>query len=58
MATHSKQQHIGEEKLWSSYYSTKEPDVNAQGGRYSNTLQAAAYRGREAVVKLLLNKGA
>jgi ankyrin repeat protein len=29
-----------------------------QGGRYGNALQAASYRGHEAVVKMLLDKGA
>ncbi|KAF2752639.1 hypothetical protein EJ05DRAFT_430419, partial [Pseudovirgaria hyperparasitica] len=33
-------------------------DVNAQGGRYGNALQAASCRGHEHTVKLLLNKGA
>jgi ankyrin repeat protein len=33
-------------------------DINAQGGRYGNALQAASIRGYEVVVKLLLNKGA
>ncbi|KAJ4330292.1 hypothetical protein N0V87_010137 [Didymella glomerata] len=33
-------------------------DVNAQGGRYSNALQAASAGGHEQVVKMLLNKGA
>jgi ankyrin repeat protein len=32
--------------------------VNAQGGRYGNALQAASYRGNEAIVRLLLEKGA
>jgi hypothetical protein len=29
-------------------------DVNAQGGKYGNALQAASYRRHEAVVKVLL----
>jgi hypothetical protein len=33
-------------------------DANAQGGRYSNTLQAASSGGHEGIVKLLLDKGA
>ncbi|KAF2734842.1 ankyrin [Polyplosphaeria fusca] len=33
-------------------------DINAQGGRYGNALQAASYRGHKAVVKLLLDKDA
>jgi ankyrin repeat protein/nucleoside-triphosphatase THEP1 len=33
-------------------------DVNAQGGKYGNALQAASSRGDEQIVKLLLNKGA
>jgi ankyrin repeat domain-containing protein 50 len=33
-------------------------DVNAQGGRYSNALQAASAGGDEKVVQLLLDKGA
>ncbi|RYN52528.1 hypothetical protein AA0117_g13366, partial [Alternaria alternata] len=33
-------------------------EVNAQGGRYSNALQAASARGHEQVVKTLLNAGA
>ena len=32
--------------------------INAQGGRYGNTLQAASYQCRKKVVELLLNKGA
>ncbi|KAF2124635.1 hypothetical protein P153DRAFT_325872, partial [Dothidotthia symphoricarpi CBS 119687] len=32
-------------------------DVNAQGGRYGNALQAASAEGHEQVVKMLLNKG-
>jgi ankyrin repeat protein len=32
--------------------------VNAQGGRYGNALQAASRRGNEAIVRLLLEKGA
>jgi hypothetical protein len=33
-------------------------DVNAQGGRYGNALQAAALKGDEAVVRLLVDRGA
>ncbi|KIW97054.1 uncharacterized protein Z519_02446 [Cladophialophora bantiana CBS 173.52] len=33
-------------------------DVNAQGGRYSNALQAASQGGHEKVVQILLDKGA
>ncbi|KAF1828432.1 hypothetical protein BDW02DRAFT_512307, partial [Decorospora gaudefroyi] len=36
----------------------KGADVNAQGGRYSNALQAALSGGYEVVAKLLLDKGA
>ncbi|ORY14308.1 hypothetical protein BCR34DRAFT_479796, partial [Clohesyomyces aquaticus] len=36
----------------------KSANVNAQGGRYGNALQAASWNGHEQVVKLLLNKGA
>ena len=32
--------------------------VNAQGGLYSNALQAAFFRGHNQVVKMLLDKGA
>jgi ankyrin repeat protein len=32
-------------------------DVNAQGGKYGNALQAASARGHKAVVKMLLDKG-
>jgi ankyrin repeat protein len=35
----------------------KGADVNAQGGFYSNALQAASEGGHEAIVKLLLKKG-
>ena len=34
-------------------------EVNAQGGRFGNALQAASYQGHEATVRLLLlDKGA
>jgi ankyrin repeat protein len=33
-------------------------DVNAQGGRYDNALQAAACQSSETIVKLLLKAGA
>ncbi|KAF1961004.1 ankyrin [Byssothecium circinans] len=36
----------------------KGADVNAEGGRYGNALQAASEGGHEATVKLLLDKGA
>ncbi|CAG8898171.1 unnamed protein product [Penicillium egyptiacum] len=36
----------------------KGADVNAQGGEYSNALQAASATGRKEIVKLLLDKGA
>jgi ankyrin repeat protein len=36
----------------------KGADVNAQGGHYSNALQAASSGGHEATVKLLLDKDA
>ncbi|CAG8184236.1 unnamed protein product, partial [Penicillium nalgiovense] len=37
---------------------SKGADVNAQGGRYGNPLQAASRRGDQQIVKLLLEKGA
>ncbi|KAJ5625207.1 hypothetical protein N7510_001516 [Penicillium lagena] len=36
----------------------KGADVNAQGGRYGNALQAASFGGYERIVRLLLEKGA
>ena len=33
-------------------------DVNAQGGWYGNALQAASYKGHEAIAKLLISKEA
>jgi ankyrin repeat protein len=36
----------------------KGADVNTQGGRYSNALQAASLEGHQEIVKLLLDKGA
>jgi hypothetical protein len=33
-------------------------NINAQGGRYGNALQAASYNGHEEVVRLLLDEGA
>jgi len=36
----------------------KDADVNTEGGRYGNALQAAAERGRTKIVQLLLDKGA
>jgi hypothetical protein len=37
---------------------TKGADVNAQGGRYSNALQAALFGGNSMIRDLLLAKGA
>ncbi|KAF8218589.1 hypothetical protein L208DRAFT_1482655 [Tricholoma matsutake] len=36
----------------------KGEDVNAQGGRHGNALQAASYKGHQEIVKLLIEKGA
>lgn len=36
----------------------KNADVNAQGGRYGNALQAALVRGHKEVVQLLQTAGA
>jgi ankyrin repeat protein len=36
----------------------KGADVNAQGERYGNALQAASFGGHQEIVKLLLNKEA
>jgi ankyrin repeat protein len=36
----------------------KDAEVNAQGGRYGNALQAASAGGHEQVVKMLLDKSA
>jgi hypothetical protein len=36
---------------------TNKADVNAQGEKYGNALQAASTLGHEAIVKLLLDKG-
>ncbi|KAK2765812.1 pfs domain-containing protein [Colletotrichum kahawae] len=33
-------------------------DVNAQGGRYGNALQAASERGHQEIIQMLLNNGA
>ena len=33
-------------------------DINAQGGRYGNSLQAAAYKGKREHIRLLLDQGA
>lgn len=33
-------------------------DVNAQGGRHGNALQAASHRGHGKVVELLMERGA
>ncbi|KAJ9413682.1 hypothetical protein QL093DRAFT_2487593 [Fusarium oxysporum] len=37
---------------------TEGADVNAQGGKYGNALQAASYKGNLEVVQLLLDRGA
>ncbi|OCK73444.1 hypothetical protein K432DRAFT_280544, partial [Lepidopterella palustris CBS 459.81] len=37
---------------------SKGADVNAQGGRYGNALQAASVGGHNKIVELLLSKGA
>jgi ankyrin repeat protein len=37
---------------------SKDADINAQGGKYGNTLQAGSYTGCEKIVELLLSKGA
>ncbi|CAH0055789.1 unnamed protein product [Clonostachys solani] len=37
---------------------TEGADVNAQGGKHGNALQAASYKGHQEVVQLLLDKGA
>ena len=36
----------------------KGANVNAQGGKFGNALQAASYEGHKEVVQLLLDKGA
>ena len=36
----------------------KGADINAQGGRYGNALQAASYGGHEKEVQMLLNHDA
>ena len=36
----------------------KGADVNAEGGRHGNALQAASHGGYEAIAKLLIEKGA
>ncbi|KXH69232.1 receptor-interacting serine/threonine-protein kinase, partial [Colletotrichum salicis] len=36
----------------------KGADVNAQGGRYGNALQAASEGGHDNIVQMLLNEGA
>jgi hypothetical protein len=36
----------------------KGAEVNAQGGKYGNALQAASVGGHKAVVRLLLEEGA
>ena len=33
-------------------------DINAQGGKYDNALQAASYQGHQEIVQVLLNAGA
>jgi ankyrin repeat protein len=37
---------------------SKGADINAQGGYYSNALQAATSRGHDGIVEVLLSKGA
>ncbi|EWZ78238.1 hypothetical protein FOXG_14292 [Fusarium oxysporum f. sp. lycopersici 4287] len=37
---------------------TEGADVNAQGGKYGNALQAASFQGNPEIVQLLLDKGA
>ncbi|KAJ5123791.1 Pfs NACHT and ankyrin domain protein [Penicillium atrosanguineum] len=37
---------------------SKGADVNTQGGRYGNALQAASFEGHQEIAKLLLDKGA
>jgi hypothetical protein len=37
---------------------SKGADINAQGGRYGNALQAASEQGHDKIVELLLSKGA
>jgi hypothetical protein len=37
---------------------SKVTDVNGQGGRYGNALQAASFEGHDKIVELLLSKGA
>ena len=54
---------LGEEhpdtlKFMNNLAISKEADVNAQGGQYRNALQAASSKGNEAIVRLLLDKGA
>lgn len=36
----------------------KEAEINAQGGEFGNTLQAASSKGHNMVVRLLIKKGA
>lgn len=36
----------------------KGADINVQGGRYGNALQAASYQGHQGIVQLLLERGA
>jgi hypothetical protein len=36
----------------------KSADINVQGGRYGNALQAASYEGHEKIIQLLLNENA
>ncbi|KAF2135059.1 uncharacterized protein K452DRAFT_112047, partial [Aplosporella prunicola CBS 121167] len=40
------------------YLLDKGADVNAQGGKYYNALQAVSYEGHEKIVQMLLDKGA
>jgi hypothetical protein len=46
--------------LWISFpaVAKKGIDVNAQGGKYGDVLQAASYRGHDQIVQRLLEEGA
>jgi ankyrin repeat protein len=46
------------QSLARSLLNKKDVDVNAQGGRYGNALQAASWQGSQEVVQLLLDEGA
>jgi ankyrin repeat protein len=45
---------LGHEKV-TKLLLDKQANVNAQGGRYGNALQAASYKGHKAIVRLLLD---